>query len=78
MQSLIWKFLFAGLKTFNPWSDTTLFIYPQWDPSAVNVTTQNPNSAVEEVQSVPADPAGSLQDFFNDSSSADRPIIDAP
>jgi len=46
--------------------------------SPVNVTTQNPNSAVEDVQSVPADPAGSLQDFFNDSSSADRPIIDAP
>lgn len=46
--------------------------------SPVNITVQSPNGTVEEVQSVPVDPEGSLQDFFNDSSSADRPIIDAP
>ena len=29
-------------------------------------------------QVVPADEGGSLQDFFNDASTEDRPIIDAP
>ena len=31
-----------------------------------------------EVETVPTDEGGSLQDFFNDSSVEDRPIIDAP
>jgi len=34
--------------------------------------------AEKEVKTVPADEGGSLQDFFNDSSVEDRPIIDAP
>ena len=33
---------------------------------------------VEQVEDNSADPSGSLQDFFNDSSNDDRPIIDAP
>ena len=36
--------------------------------SAVNVDVQSPASVDNEIESVPADPGGSLQDFFNDSS----------
>ena len=46
--------------------------------STINVDVPSPASVDNEIESVPADPGGSLQDFFNDSSSADRPIIDAP
>ena len=46
--------------------------------SAVHVDVPSPASVDKQIESVPADPGGSLQDFFNDSSSADRPIIDAP
>jgi len=46
--------------------------------SAVNTDVPSAASVDKEIESVPADPGGSLQDFFNDSSSADRPIIDAP
>ena len=46
--------------------------------SGVHVDVPSPASVDKQIESVPADPGGSLQDFFNDSSSADRPIIDAP
>jgi LysM repeat protein len=37
-----------------------------------------PDNSSNEVENTPVDEGGSLQDFFNDSSNEDRPIIDAP
>ena len=43
-------------------------------PPGSNLT---PEPAIEE-NLVPVDDGGTLQDFFNDTSVEDRPIIDAP
>jgi LysM repeat protein len=44
----------------------------------IDEAVTSPDNLGNEVENTPVEDGGSLQDFFNDSSNEDRPIIDAP